>query len=406
MTGKDNGAPLLLDVTRMIWRRWGGVRATGIDRICDAWLDHFANRSQAVIITAHRQTIVPMRASQALFAALRAEARHPEHSSRLFRRKLVKLALRWSPWLLRNYSGKGRFWLNPGHTGLHVPGLLAWCRKAQVRPVYLVHDLIPITHPEYCRDGEDEKHRDRMTMVLRSGAAVVANSRHTLETLSAFAWQQNCSMPPATVAWPGSASMPICAEDSLDHSPASFVVLGTIEGRKNHALLLSVWKKLLARLGDDCPQLVIIGRRGWQADDVFQTLDNFDYRGKVVEAGAVDDARLAHLLGHARALLFPSFAEGFGIPLVEALEAGIPVIASNLEVFREIAGDVPELLAPDDEAGWINALSDYTDDNNPRRRAQLERLRDFQPPDWLAHFAQVESFLEQLGSDQGNSIGA
>lgn len=398
MAASDNGAPLLLDVTRLIWRRWEGVRATGIDRICDAWLEHYASRSQAVIIMKQRQVILPMRASQALFAALLAPLQPGSDGAASFRRDLIKLALRWGWHLLRDYDGKQRFWLNPGHTGLHIPALAGWCVKARVRPIYLVHDLIPITHPQFCRAGEDAKHRARMNMVLQSGAGVIANSHHTLETLAHYAASTGQMMPPAAVAWPGCASLHADTNASPHDDGPSFVILGTIEGRKNHALLLAVWQRMLAQLGDACPRLIIIGRRGWEADNVFATLDHVDFGGKVIEAGAVDDAQLAQLLGKARALLFPSFAEGFGIPLVEALSAGIPVIASDLAVFREIAGDIPELLAPDDEDAWIAALTDYASPQSPRRAAQIARLQGFEAPDWPGHFAAIEAFLDQLGS--------
>lgn len=396
----DNSAPLLLDVTRLIWRRWEGVRATGIDRICDAWLEHFASRSQAVIIMKQRQVILPMAASQALFAALLAPVQTGGNEDpRTFRKALVKLALRWGFTLLRNYDGKGRFWLNPGHTGLHIPALADWCIRARVRPIYLVHDLIPITHPQFCREGEDTKHRARMDMVLQTAAGVVGNSQHTLDTLANYADSTGRTMPPVVVAWPGCASLQTANAASTELSgsrPASFVVLGTIEGRKNHRLLLQAWQKMAASMGDACPQLIIIGRRGWQADDVFALLDQGDFRGKVTEAGAVDDARLAQLLSEARALLFPSFAEGFGIPLIEALAAGIPVIASDLEVFREIAGDIPELLPPDDEAAWIAALSDYAAASSPRRERQVARLSEFTPPEWHEHFKRVNKFFNDL----------
>ena len=388
--GDDNGAPLLLDVTRLVWRRWEGVRPTGIDRICDAWLEHFAARSQAVIIMKQRKVILPRAPSQALFAALAGP-------DRLFRKRMIMLALRWGLWLLRDLEGKGRFWLNAGHTGLHIRGLATWCARANLRPIYLVHDLIPITHPEFCRAGEDAKHALRMRTVLESGAGVVANSQHTLESLKDFAGSSGMAVPPATVAWPGFESWKMAGPPvSVGQNPPTFVMLGTIEGRKNHALMLAVWQRMVAELGDGCPQLIIVGRRGWQADAVFATLDSFDFRGKVIEAGALDDAALAQVLRSARALLFPSFAEGFGIPLVEALAAGIPVIASDLTVFREIAEDIPELLPPDDEEAWAAMLKEYASPDSPRRDHQMARIEGYQPPNWSEHFAAVEAFLEGL----------
>lgn len=396
MTASHNAAPLLLDVTRQIWRRWEGVRPTGIDRICDAWLERYAARAQAVIITKGRQVILPVRASQALFAALAAPV-PADGSSAPFRRSLVAIALQWGWCWLRDLDGRGRFWLNAGHTGLHIPGLADWCARARVRPVYLVHDLIPITHPQYCRAGEDVKHASRMRTVLRTAAGVVANSADTRDTLAQFAEAEGSACPRTVIAWPGCTSLGVApAPADPEEGPPTFVVLGTIEGRKNHALLLAVWRHLIERLGEACPRLVIVGRRGWEADDVFALLDSHDFKGKVVEAGALDDAELASVLGRARALLFPSHAEGFGIPLVEALAAGIPVIASNLEVFAEVAGDIPELLPPGDIEAWIAMLIDYADVDSPRRARQMARLADYAPPTWEEHFAKVDALLEEL----------
>ena len=397
----DNDALLLLDVSRLVWRRWTGTRPTGIDRICLAWLDHYASNAQAVIIQRHGKAILPMRASQALFRALQQPDRGRRDTAR-FRRNIVGLALRWGMRVRDRLDGRGRLWLNAGHTGLNVPGMAVWCRKRNVRPVYLVHDLIPITHPEFCRSGEDERHRRRMRTVLATGAGVVANSAHTLETLVDFAGTEGAAMPASTAIWPGTPrlSAPSPEQDGEEGGP-TFVVLGTIEGRKNHRLLLSVWQDLLASAAPDTPmknlpQLVIVGRRGWQADDVFETLDTTDFRGRVVEAGPLDDQQLAGLLAKARALLFPSFAEGYGIPLAEALAAGLPVIASDLPVFREIGQGVPELLPPADRDAWRNAILDYASPNSVSRTEQLQRMTAFTPYEWRNHFAKLDDFLLKL----------
>lgn len=404
MADDENSAPLLLDVTRQIWRRWEGVRPTGIDRICDAWLEHFAPRSQAVIITKRRQVILPLSASRALFSALLPPISEKDAIG-IFRRKIIAIALRWAAHLLRNLDGKGRLWLNAGHTGLHNPELVGWCATADVRPVYLIHDLIPITHPQYCRPGEDAKHIARVLTVLRTGEAVVANSQHTLDVLLEFANGVGLAVPCAGVAWPGCGNSIGKAGGAISrHEPADFIILGTIEARKNHALLLSVWKRLMAEMGDACPRLVIVGRRGWEAEEVFSTLDHHDFDGKVIEAGAMDDQQLSDLLGRARALLFPSHTEGFGIPLVEALAAGIPVIASDLTVFREIAGDIPELLPANNESAWVNVIKEYSSRTSARRERQLSRIKDYTVPTWAEHFERVEALLDKLKLDDDKRI--
>lgn len=389
----DNDAPLLLDATRLIWRRWEGTRETGIDRICSAWLEHYGKIAQAVIVRRGGQTILPMSTSQALFRLL-ARPQSQRGDVLRFRAGLVSLALRGGLQMRDWLPGRGRVWLNAGHTGLDIPAIGEWVRRRDVRPVYLVHDLIPITHPQFCREGERERHQRRMRTVLDTAAGVVANSAHTLESLRDFAVTEGKPMPASVVAWPGTPELPHLAP-RVEPEP-TFVVLGTIEGRKNHRLLLAIWKEFVERFGAAAPKLAIVGRRGWQADDVFEILDSQDFQGKVVEMGALGDDRLAAVLAGARALLFPSFAEGYGIPLTEALAMGVPVIASDLPVFRDIGQGVPRLIAPTDEAAWTTTILDYAKDDSSDRAAQVSRLRTFRLPQWSDHFAKVDTFIKTL----------
>ena len=80
----------------------------------------------------------------------------------------------------------------------------------------------------------------------------------------------------------------------------------------------------------------------------------------------------------------------------QALDAGVPVIASDLDVFREIGQGVPDLLPPDNVDGWAAAVMAYAAPESPARAAQMARLAQFRAPDWPGHFAQVEAFLETL----------
>lgn len=392
---KDNDAPLLLDASRLVWRRWTGTRSTGIDRICLAWMRHYRPQCQAVIIHRRGQAILPYTTSQALFALLeRPDLRRGDVVR--FRAALSALAIRRSGHLRDRLEGRGRFWLNPGHTGLDSEGVARWAHRRNLRMVPLVHDLIPVTHPQYCRPGEEERHRRRMLTVLETASGVVTNSAHTLEVLSEFAATEKLPVPPATIAWPGTPLLPSVMPNDEAKDPY-FVVLGTIEGRKNHALLLSIWcEAIAAGCSPAVPRLFIVGRRGWKADNVIAQLDSGTFGDRVVQVGPLDDRRLAPLLAGARALLFPSFAEGYGIPLVEALAAGVPVIASDLPVFREIGQGVPELLPSSDLSAWRAAVSDYASQNSPRRSAQIDRLGAFRVPDWEGHFARIDSFLETL----------
>ena len=386
----ENSARYLLDVSRMVWRRWAGTRPTGIDRICLAWHQHYGPVSQAALFHKRGWHILPMQASQALFHLL--DDKGPRDR---FRRRFVIWAARNLAHLLRPQPGRGRLWLNVGHTGLNLPGLAEWVRAADLRPVLMLHDIIPITHPEYCREGEKTRHEVRVKTLLKIAHAVLGNSQDTLDRLNAYAASIGMVVPQSLPVWPGTPSltMPVGDRPALSDD---FIILGTIEGRKNHMLLLNVWKRLVAQHGEAAPRLVIIGRRGWACDDVLARLAAGGFGSRVVETGALSDEAIAQLLAGARALLFPSFAEGYGLPLVEALDAGVPVIASNLDVFREIGQGVPELLPPDDVDGWAAAIMAYAAPESTARAAQMARLAQFRASDWPGHFAQVDAFLETL----------
>jgi glycosyltransferase involved in cell wall biosynthesis len=386
----SNDAPLLIDVTRMIWRRWTQHRPTGIDRVCLAYLQHFAPRAQAVIQSPRFRRILDRRASQELFDVLLNEDKE-------FGQCFVRLAAKGAWAAMRSLPGGGRLYLNVGHTGLDKPGFGDWIKHAYVRPVYMVHDLIPITHPEYCRDGEAAKHRLRIRTMLETGSAIIGNSQATLDVLNSFACSESLPALPQIPCWLGSIPL-ISMPDALPRSERPyFVILGTIEGRKNHLLLLNIWAELVRELGQFAPQLRIIGQRGWEADQVFATLDRAPMlKGHVVEINDCTDTELADHLFHARALLFPSMAEGYGLPLVEALGAGIPVIASNISVFREIAGDVPDYLSPLDGIGWKQVIYDYMAMESPKHSTQLERLADYHMPDWQTHFRTIDHWLDNL----------
>ncbi len=404
MKASGNNAPLLIDVSRLVWRRWSGTRATGIDRICLAWLEHYASRAQAVIVHRRAKAILPEEASQALFKLLLREELSKRDTMRI-RLEMIHLGLRYGKYMQDRLPGRGRIWLNAGHTGLDVPGLVEWCRHRELRPVYLVHDLIPITHPQFCREGETERHLHRMRTMIGTAAGVVANSDATLRSYEAFAAEDGAAASPGIVAWPGTHSLVPSDDrqipDTQATSSADFIVLGTIEGRKNHKLLLSVWKNMLSAKGSGreappVPRLVIVGRRGWQADDVFAMLDQHDFCGHVVEAGPLPDAQLAPMLQNARALLFPSLAEGYGMPLIEALAAGVPVIASDLPVFHEIGQGVPDLLPVSHEEMWRAAILDYAQPASVARARQVARMKDLRVPTWKDHFETLDAFIDKL----------
>lgn len=383
-----SGREFLLDVSRLIWRRWKGRLPTGIDRVCLEYVEHFGARSQAVVQYKGRAVVLSPAASDRLFELVRGKSGE-------FRLRVA--ALLGPSWITpsRSPPQKGMIYLNVGHTGLDQAGLVRWVAHSDVKAVYLVHDLIPITHPQFCRAGEAAKHILRMSNALASAAGFICNSEMTRNALRSFAQDRALDMPASIVAWiSGPPELAALSPKKLERP--FFVTLGTIEGRKNHLLLLRVWKRLASRLGAEAPVLVVIGQRGWEADEAITILNNLgELQEHVRELHRCDDDDVASWIAGARGLLMPSFAEGFGLPVVEALQLQVPVIATNLPVYHEIAGAVPTYLDPGDLLGWERVIEDFLA-NGPERSRQTSALQKFKAKTWADHFASVEWWLEQL----------
>ena len=148
---------------------------------------------------------------------------------------------------------------------------------------------------------------------------------------------------------------------------------------------------------DKTPELILVGRRGWENEMVLDLLDRTPrFAGLVKEQSRVPDQALRALMTGARALLMPSFAEGYGLPVAEALAQGTPVIASTLPALREAGGFVPEYLDPLDGTGWIEAILEYTNPASPRRQAQLARLCAWRAPSWDVHLHDALDFIDEV----------
>jgi glycosyltransferase involved in cell wall biosynthesis len=177
--------------------------------------------------------------------------------------------------------------------------------------------------------------------------------------------------------------------------PPYFVCVATIEPRKNHRLLLDVWRQLAALPGGGAPRLVLIGRRGLRSRKIIASIDRSGLaRGLIEEHNYLPDAAVSRLVAGAQALLYPSFAEGYGLPVAEALTLGVPVLCSDLPELREIGLDVPEYFDPLDRRAWRDAVLDYAQSASIRRQAQLARLSRWRPPSWEQHFSQVQPLID------------
>lgn len=297
-----------------------------------------------------------------------------------------------------------RVYLQASPHHLHRPD---WVRRAIRREnaswVVLAHDAIPLTYPEYAVPGESLRHAQRLRTMREQAAAIIANSTATAAALAshfeAHGAKGHERVPPIHAIPLGTHMQPVSSPSLLPNGDMPyFLCLGTLEPRKNHLLLLNIWRALVEAGGvAPLPRLVIVGRRGWESENAVDMLERcVAIRPYVEYTGPIADTDLVPLLASARALVMPSFAEGYGMPLAEALAAGIPVLCSDLPVLREAGGIVPEYLDPLDGPAWRDAIMDYARPVSARRAQQIARRRDWRPTTWDQHLAKVLTVVDTL----------
>jgi glycosyltransferase involved in cell wall biosynthesis len=399
---------ILLDISRLLSRAKRPV-PTGIDRVELTYAEELARRpAREVSFVArgplHEITPLPRRLALRYIEVLgrrwRGEAGEWDPSPTAFARLLWLFLIVRREWdthlLLRRTGRRPATYLLVSHTDLDRPASIARLKRfSGVRFVSLVHDLIPIELPEYSGDGEAERHRRRMTTVANLADAIIVNSTPTAEELTRFCRTVG-RVPPIAVAPLGvHAQIPPDRTEMAKSEAPYFVVLSTIEPKKNHLMLLDIWRRLAVEARAPA-RLVLVGQRGWKTEAIAAALGRRDFPSHLVdERNGLSDKAVGELLRGARALLAPSLAEGFGLPVAEALALGAPVICSDLAAHRFVGGDAPDYLQANDPDAWRQAIVDYANEGSARRRAQLARMADWTAPSWAAHFALVSPLLSR-----------
>ena len=410
-TMADTNLPhVVLDISRLLSSAFRGY-PSGIDRVEFAYARRWRAAPEAACSFAAQApwggfALVPRAAALGLFDALAAALGGDRLGHRAARRQAIALHARLATGLgrrdlLRHIRDRpGSVFLLVSHRALERSGPIQELKDAGAGFVPMIHDLIPITHPEFTPPRQTLMHRRRMLVTAAMADAVLVPSAATGAALRQHLSSLDRPSPPITVAPLGLDLPPPHGTPGRRASVSPYyVMLGTIEPRKNHLMMLSVWRDLAETIGPGAPRLVILGRRGWDNELVFRLLDRCGgFGGLVEERGAVDDGVIASVLSGARALLFPSFAEGYGIPLIEALSLGVPAICSTVSSLIEVGAGVPEHLHPLDGAAWRRAVLDYASDQSPARAAQMERLAGWQRPEWTSHFTIADEVLKNLST--------
>ncbi len=394
--------PIILDLSRLLWRSRRNV-PTGIDRVELEYAKHYlATASQRLDFVATslggRSRLLPRQLSHDFVVALdRLWQGDTDHNGKA-RSLAMRLRLSLIFGAVDAPPMPGAIYLHVSHHHLDRPATIVRLkRQTGAKFVCMIHDLIPIEWPEYARPGHDRRHTRRMETVAAHADAIILNSAATGRSFQPFLDRIGRTIPSAvSLLGVASTTLPPGVRNAAAEPPY-FVMIGTIEPRKNHLMLLALWRELANDLGDSAPRLILIGQRGWENENIVDLLDRSPaIRRTVTEYNSLPDDEMTRILAGAKALLMPSFAEGYGLPVAEALVAGIPVICTPLAALREIGGDVPDYRGPLDGLGWRTAILDYMQPNSTLRSAQLERLSGWHAPTWDEHFAHVDALICEL----------
>lgn len=271
--------------------------------------------------------------------------------------------------------GRSAFGVPPGTRHLRIPArfVVAWWRRggrplierltgpvdlihatglflpSTHRPLVLtVHDLAALRHADLLPERHVRQQR-ALIRALPAAAAVLAVSRATAEDVAQLGVDPGRVVvaPLGVSPWPEPTALPPAPGPSGQY----LLTVGETAPRKGYPVLIQA----LARLRLDL-DLVMVGPAGRDEERIQRLAAELGVAHRLRRLGALDDEELAGLYRGALALCFPSLAEGFGLPVLEAMAAGLPALVSDLPVMREVAGPAAVFVEPGSAAGWAEAI--------------------------------------------------
>ena len=271
------------------------------------------------------------------------------------------------------------------------PAVLARLKAARVRLALLIYDLVPELFPEWAAQITVTQYRAWLRGSVAAADLVFAISRNTASDLTSCLAAAGQPAPRQLVL-PIGHTLPAAAGAEQPPLPRPYVLLvATIEARKNHPLMLRLWRRLLRELPhDQVPDLVFAGKIGWLTGDFLQQLDNAAWLGgRIKFLAGPSEPELAALYRHCLFTVFPSFYEGWGLPVTESLGFGKPVAASNTSSIPEAGGDYCRYFDPDNLTEAYAVVAEMIRQPQALAALQARIAAEFDPPGWADTAAAV-----------------
>jgi glycosyltransferase involved in cell wall biosynthesis len=247
-----------------------------------------------------------------------------------------------------------------------------------------VYDIVPLQFPEWCDEGATAWMRAALASVRPDRDGIICNARCVRDEICDWAGLDPADVFVVPLAADRAIFREVSDEATIANALARYDIgnrpyllsLCTLEPRKNLAHLIRCFGQLLQQPGHDDLQLVLVGAMGWKAGPVLEALASPDVQGRVHVTGFVPDRDLAAIYSGADLFVCVSHYEGFGLPILEAMQCGVPVVSSTGGALPEVAGDAALLVASDDADALVDAMATARLNTSLAARG-LRRAADF-----------------------------
>ncbi|NNE96067.1 MAG: glycosyltransferase family 4 protein [Acidimicrobiales bacterium] len=280
-------------------------------------------------------------------------------------------------------------WLNPWSRRDLLPHL----HRFAVATAAIIHDVAPITNPKWFEPASTFRFERYLKAHLVHRSHFFCISQHTRSQLHQVAADFGHPDPSTSVLPMGALKAHTIPSGDDNGSAPMLLMVGTLEPRKNHSFAIDLFDRLDAE-GIDV-ELQLVGSRGWKSSDLVARITNHRHYGERLRwRSGLSDNALAELYTDAAAVLVPSLDEGFGLPVIEALAHGTPVIASDHPALREAGGTFARYAGSEDR--WHSMVTSLLD---PAEQAAVRnRLRRYSPPSWDDSATALEQKLRELAN--------
>ena len=262
----------------------------------------------------------------------------------------------------------------------HSPDFIPPAKSSRKR-IITVHDLNFVHYPEFITDESRRYYADQIEWAVESADFIIADSDHTKQDLINL-----LNVDEEKVRTVYLAANPIYQQkrsskeiekvlESYELEPGFILFVGTISPRKNIKTLLKIYEMLVSNHQIGSP-MVLVGSRGWLSSELFREMDLLSTRLDIRHLEGITDLELSCLYSRAGVLALPSYYEGFGLPMLEAMHRGCPVVSSSRGSLPEVVGEAGPLLEPDDVDAWAEAivllLQDHEYSENARTKGKKQ----------------------------------